>query len=342
MKHKAIHNLIIVRSGGDIATGIIWTLRNAGFAVLILECARPSAIRTTVSFSEAVYAGESTVEGMRCQRAENEQEAWNLLRKEGLALLVDPKAEAVENFSPADNWTSHGFRLIALIDAVIAKKNLGTSREMAPFVAALGPGFTAGLDCDAVIETMRGHNLGRIITEGSAMPNTGVPGTIAGHNADRVIHAPADGLLHQVRHIGEVVEKDGVIAEIVPEEYAGAEQEDRAEFCSGAYTGTGVLIRAPFTGLLRGLIHEGYRVTEGLKIADIDPRVEERENSFRISDKSRSLGGAVLLAVMMHQAGRIQRRQATITRLEDRALGKNGVNNTEEKDTGRFLCQKTM
>ena len=324
MKHKAIHNLIIVRSGGDIATGIIWTLRNAGFAVLILECGRPSAIRTTVSFSETVYAGESTVEGMRCQRAENEQEAWNLLREEGLALLVDPKAEAVENFSPADNWTSHGFRLIALIDAVIAKKNLGTSREMAPFVAALGPGFAAGLDCDAVIETMRGHNLGRIITEGSAMPNTGVPGTIAGHNADRVIHAPADGVLHQVRHIGEVVEKDGVIAEILQENGEKAE------------------IRAAFTGLLRGLIHEGYRVTEGLKIADIDPRVEERENSFRISDKSRSLGGAVLLAVMMHQAGRIQRRQATITRLEDRALRKNGVNNTEEKDTGRFLCQKTM
>lgn len=324
MKHKAIHNLVIVRGGGDIATGVIWTLRNAGFDVLILECGHPSAIRTTVSFSEAVYAGESTVEGMRCRRAENEQEAWNLLREEGLALLVDPKAEAVENFSPADNWTSHGFRLIALIDAVIAKKNLGTSREMAPFVAALGPGFTAGLDCDAVIETMRGHNLGRIITEGSAMPNTGVPGTIAGHNADRVIHAPADGVLHQVRHIGEVVEKDGVIAEILQENGEKAE------------------IRAAFTGLLRGLIHEGYRVTEGLKIADIDPRVEERENSFRISDKSRSLGGAVLLAVMMHQAGRIQRRQATITRLEDRALRKNGVNNTEEKDTGRFLCQKTM
>ena len=324
MKHKAIHNLVIVRGGGDIATGVIWTLRNAGFDVLILECGHPSAIRTTVSFSEAVYAGESTVEGMRCRRAENEQEAWNLLREEGLALLVDPKAEAVENFSPADNWTSHGFRLIALIDAVIAKKNLGTSREMAPFVAALGPGFAAGLDCDAVIETMRGHNLGRIITEGSAMPNTGVPGTIAGHNADRVIHAPADGVLHQVRHIGEVVEKDGVIAEILQENGEKAE------------------IRAAFTGLLRGLIHEGYRVTEGLKIADIDPRVEERENSFRISDKSRSLGGAVLLAVMMHQAGRIQRRQATITRLEDRALRKNGVNNTEEKDTGRFLCQKTM
>ena len=324
MKHKAIHNLVIVRGGGDIATGVIWTLRNAGFDVLILECGHPSAIRTTVSFSEAVYAGESTVEGMRCRRAENEQEAWNLLREEGLALLVDPKAEAGENFSPADNWTSHGFRLIALIDAVIAKKNLGTSREMAPFVAALGPGFAAGLDCDAVIETMRGHNLGRIITEGSAMPNTGVPGTIAGHNADRVIHAPADGLLHQVRHIGEVVEKDGVIAEILQENGEKAE------------------IRAAFTGLLRGLIHEGYRVTEGLKIADIDPRVEERENSFRISDKSRSLGGAVLLAVMMHQAGRIQRRQATVTRLEDRALRKNGVNNTEEKDTGRFLCQKTM
>ena len=324
MKHKAIHNLVIVRGGGDIATGVIWTLRNAGFDVLILECGHPSAIRTTVSFSEAVYAGESTVEGMRCRRAENEQEAWNLLREEGLALLVDAKAEILQEFGPTEGWRSHGFQLIALIDAVIAKKNLGTSREMAPFVAALGPGFTAGLDCDAVIETMRGHNLGRIITEGSAMPNTGVPGTIAGHNADRVIHAPADGVLHQVRHIGEVVEKDGVIAEILQENGEKAE------------------IRAAFTGLLRGLIHEGYRVTEGLKIADIDPRVEERENSFRISDKSRSLGGAVLLAVMMHQAGRIQRRQATITRLEDRALRKNGVNNTEEKDTGRFLCQKTM
>ena len=195
MKHKAIHNLVIVRSGGDIATGIIWTLRNAGFAVLILECARPSAIRTTVSFSEAVYAGESTVEGMRCQRAENEQEAWNLLREEGLALLVDPKAEAVENFSPADNWTSHGFRLIALIDAVIAKKNLGTSREMAPFVAALGPGFTAGLDCDAVIETMRGHNLGRIITEGSAMPNTGVPAARPSWSACSFLRYPATSVV---------------------------------------------------------------------------------------------------------------------------------------------------
>ena len=324
MKHKAIHNLIIVRSGGDIATGIIWTLRNAGFAVLILECARPSAIRTTVSFSEAVYTGETTVEGMRCRRADKEEEVWKLLREEGLALLVDEKAEILREFRSAGGWKSHGFQLTALVDAVIAKKNLGTSREMAPFVAALGPGFTAGFDCDAVIETMRGHNLGRIITEGSAMPNTGVPGTIAGHNADRVIHAPADGVLHQVHHIGEVVEKDGVIAEILQENGEKAE------------------IRAAFTGLLRGLIHEGYRVKRGLKIADIDPRVEERENSFRISDKSRSLGGAVLLAVMMHQAGRIQRRQATITRLEDRALRKNGVNNTEGKDTGRFLCQKTM
>lgn len=322
MKHRAIHNLIIVRGGGDIATGVIWTLRNAGFDVLILECGHPSAIRTTVAFSEAVYEGISTVEGMTCRRAEDMTEALALLREEGLALLVDEEAEAVRTFSPEHGWEAHGFRLIALVDAVIAKKNLGTSLSMAPFVAALGPGFTAGKDCDAVLETMRGHNLGRIITEGAAMADTGIPGTIAGHSSDRVIHAPADGILRRKAEIGEVVEKGAVIAEIVPEEGS----EARTGVPSEAVTE----IRAPFTGLLRGLIHEGYRVKKGLKIADIDPRIGERENSFRISDKSRSLGGAALLAVMMHQAGRIRRTQATITRIEERAL------------KGRLLCQKTM
>ncbi|MCR5371421.1 MAG: EF2563 family selenium-dependent molybdenum hydroxylase system protein [Clostridium sp.] len=283
------HNLVIVRGGGDIATGVTWALRNAGFDVLILESESPSAIRTAVSFSEAVYAGESTVEGMRCVREENFAAALDRLRQDGLALLIDPCADTVRYFSAKSGWRLGEFHLVALVDAVIAKKNMGTGMEMAPFVAALGPGFTAGEDCDMVIETMRGHSLGRLILAGTALPDTGIPGTIAGHSRDRVLHAPADGVLRQIAHIGDVVEKDSAIAEITSE------------------NGERTAVRATFTGLLRGLIHEGYRVKKGMKIADIDPRTEERENCFSISDKSRSLGGAALLAVMMSVSGQYRR-----------------------------------
>jgi len=271
-----------VRGGGDIATGTIWTLRKAGFSVLILECAAPSAIRRSVSFCEAVYAGKAAVEGMECLLAKDLKDAVRLLKEEKLAMLVDPEGRSVKNFKKNGTYADE-FRYLALVDGILAKKNLGTERDMAPFVIALGPGFTAGKDCDAVVETMRGHNLGRVFTEGSALPNTGMPGLIAGHASDRVLHAEYAGILFNRSKIGDIVEKDQTIAVIRDEK------------------GTDHEVKATFEGLLRGLIRDGFPVTKGFKIADIDPRETEFKNCFTISDKARAIGGSVLMAVMQYR-----------------------------------------
>lgn len=282
--------LVIVRGGGDIATGTVWALRRAGYPVLVLESDRPSAIRRTVSLSEAVYEGSASVEDLTVQLAENLDQAQYLLFQDQLALMVDPEGRAIrdiidteEKYSEWDTGLTtlegggrHLF-LTAVVDAVLAKKNLGTSRDMAPFVIALGPGFTAGVDCDVVIETMRGHALGRPVTEGSALPDTGIPGLIGGHDRDRVIHSPAEGVLHARAQIGDIVKEGQTVCVIEPPD-GGAPLE----------------VQAPFTGLLRGLIRDGYPVTEGFKIADVDPRQDERENCFTISDKARTIGGAVV------------------------------------------------
>lgn len=287
--------LVIVRGGGDIATGTIRTLRRAGFPVLILESAHPSAIRRTVALSEAVYEGSATVEDVSVTLAHNLDEAEYLLFQDGIAMLVDPDGAAIrdiihsgEKYAEWDTGLTtlegggrHLF-LTCVIDAILAKKNLGTTKDMAPLVIALGPGFTAGRDCDVVIETMRGHSLGRAITEGEALHNTGTPGLIAGHAQDRVIHSPAAGIVKTCAAIGDIVEEGQPIASIIPEESSPRLGEP------------GVPVRATFTGLLRGLIRDGYPVPEGFKIADIDPRASEHDNCFRISDKARAIGGAVL------------------------------------------------
>lgn len=287
--------LVIVRGGGDIATGTIRTLRRAGFPVLILESAHPSAIRRTVALSEAVYEGSATVEDVSVTLAHNLDEAEYLLFQDGIAMLVDPDGAAIrdiihsgEKYAEWDTGLTtlegggrHLF-LTCVVDAILAKKNLGTTKDMAPLVIALGPGFTAGRDCDVVIETMRGHSLGRAITEGEALHNTGTPGLIAGHAQDRVIHSPAAGIVKTCAAIGDIVEEGQTIASIIPEESSPRLGEP------------GVPVRATFTGLLRGLIRDGYPVPEGFKIADIDPRASEHDNCFRISDKARAIGGAVL------------------------------------------------
>ena len=287
--------LVIVRGGGDIATGTIRTLRRAGFPVLILESAHPSAIRRTVALSEAVYEGSATVEDVSVTLAHNLDEAEYLLFQDGIAMLVDPDGVAIrdiihsgEKYAEWDTGLTtlegggrHLF-LTCVVDAILAKKNLGTTKDMAPLVIALGPGFTAGRDCDVVIETMRGHSLGRAITEGEALHNTGTPGLIAGHAQDRVIHSPAAGIVKTCAAIGDIVEEGQPIARIIPEESSPRLGEP------------GVPVRATFTGLLRGLIRDGYPVPEGFKIADIDPRASEHDNCFRISDKARAIGGAVL------------------------------------------------
>jgi xanthine dehydrogenase accessory factor len=166
------------------------------------------------------------------------------------------------------------------MSAILAKKNLGTNRSMAPLTVGLGPGFTAGVDVDIVIETMRGHNLGRIIREGSAIPNTGIPGNIGGYTAERVIHAGAEGILYNVHKIGDIVEQGEEIA------YIADEKENRR------YS-----VTATIPGIIRGLIRDGYPVTKGFKIADIDPRKSELSNCFTISDKARCIAGSVLEVV---------------------------------------------
>ena len=260
-------DLIIVRGGGDIATGTIYKLKKCGFSVLILEIAHPSAIRRNVAFSEAVYEDHSKVEDMECFLAKDEDEAERFLKDDKLTMLIDPKGNCLKRFKP-----------MAVVDAILAKKNLGTTRDMAPITIALGPGFTAGQDCDAVVETMRGHKLGRVIYEGKAIANTGVPGIIGGYAAERVIHAPVDGILHKIAKITDIVEEGQPIAWI-----EGADGM-RAE------------VPASLSGLLRGLIREGYPVTKGFKMADIDPRLNEYENCFTISDKARCIAGGVVEA----------------------------------------------
>lgn len=273
MKKK---DLIVVRGAGDLATGTIHRLKKAGFRLLVLEAEHPAAIRRQVALSEAVYAGSARVEDVEAVRmdvdlAEKknrkellEQEMERIWKKDGVPVLVDPAGLSIAALRPA-----------VVVDAILAKKNLGTTKEMAPLVIALGPGFTAGEDVDVIIETKRGHNLGRVIRSGSAVPNTGIPGIIGGYGKERVMHAQAEGILRNAASIGDIVEARAVIAEIETE------------------NGT-VPVEASLSGLLRGLIRDGYPVTKGFKIADIDPRQEELQNCFTISDKARCIAGSVL------------------------------------------------
>ena len=301
--------LIICRGAGDLATGIIHRLHRAGHRVIALETDYPAAIRRQVSFCEAVYDGSAVVEGVTARlvpaladaetdtetySGENDtpaahivSEKWDssaieaVLEAGEVPLLIDPKGESIELLKPD-----------AVVDAIIAKKNLGTTINMAPLVIGVGPGFTAGQDVHLVIESMRGHNLARIITDGMAQPNTGVPGNIAGFTSERVIHAPAAGYIHDVRKIGDIVQKGDEIARIYPDK----ESYDNA---LSEY----VPVNATITGIIRGLIREGYYFREGFKIADIDPRESELTNCFTISDKARSIAGSVLEAVSAFEHG---------------------------------------
>ena len=297
--------LIICRGAGDLATGIIHRLHRAGHRVIALETDYPAAIRRQVSFCETVYDGSATVEGLtaRLLPALNDAETisgindtpqahiasqkWKnsaieaVLEAGEVPLLIDPTGESIALFRPD-----------VVVDAIIAKKNLGTTINMAPLVIGVGPGFTAGKDVHLVIESMRGHNLARIITDGMAQPNTGVPGNIAGFTSERVIHAPAAGYIYDVRKIGDIVQKGDEIARIYPDK--GSYDNKLSEY---------VPVNATITGIIRGLIREGYYFKEGFKIADIDPREGELSNCFTISDKARSIAGSVLEAVSAFEHG---------------------------------------
>lgn len=255
---------VVIRGGGDLATGVAEVLYQSGFKILILDIEKPSSIRRSVCFSEAIYDGVTKVEDIICKKVENENDIEKCWNEKIIPIMVDEKGEIIKKIKPN-----------VVVDSIIAKKNLGTTKEMAPITVALGDGFEAGKDVDIVVETMRGHNLGRVITSGRAMKNTGIPGEIKGVSKDRVIYSLANGRFSSVKKIGDTVQKDEIIG----------------------YVGD-VEIRGKISGVLRGIIREGYEVTENMKIGDIDPRIEEKNNCFTISDKARSLGGAVLRAIM--------------------------------------------
>lgn len=256
--------LVIVRGGGDIATGTIYKLYQCGIPLLVLEISNPSCIRRTISFCEAVFEEIVCVEGVYAVHVRSLQEAYEAYQQKKVPVMIDAQADMVKKVSPA-----------VVVDAILAKKNLGTQITDAPIVIGLGPGFFAGKDVHAVVETKRGHHLGRVLYEGTAISNTGIPGIIAGYGKERVIHAPCGGRFHIEKQIGEEVRQGDIIATI-----------DETP------------VKATISGIVRGMIREGYPVFQGLKIADIDPRIEEKENCYYISDKARCVAGGVLEAIL--------------------------------------------
>lgn len=256
--------LIVVRGGGDLGSGAALRLWRSGFPVVVLEAPHPVAVRRTVSFAEAVYEGSVQVEELVAERAGSSGEARKVMDRGHLPLLIDPQAEMISQLQP-----------FGVVDAILAKRNTGTTMEMATFTIGLGPGFTAGVDVHAIVETNRGPHLGRVVWSGSAEPNTGEPGNISGRATSRVLRAPAKGVLETMREIGDIVDEGDLIA-LVGE----------------------AKILAPFKGLVRGLARNGLQVEIGMKIGDLDPRLD-RSLCTVVSDKSLAVAGGVLEAIMM-------------------------------------------
>lgn len=255
--------LILVKGAGDLATGTAVRLYRAGFQVVMTDIAQPAAVRRTVAFSQCIYDGQTTVEGITARKAENRDQVRDILAAGEIPVLVDPQAAILAQLP-----------FMVVVDAILAKKNLGTTISDAPIVLALGPGFTAGTDCHGVIETKRGHDLGRLILEGSAIPNTGVPGDVGGYTKERIIRAPADGPFEPVAQIGQQVNLGDVVAKV-----------------------NGIPVTAQLTGIVRGMLPAGIPVTAGMKSGDIDPRCEVR-HCFTVSDKARAIGGGVLEGIL--------------------------------------------
>ena len=251
--------LVLIKGAGDLATGTACRLYRAGMKVVMTDIAQPTAVRRTVAFCQCIYDGQTTVEGITGRRVDTPAQVVAALEAGEIPVLVDPQA-AIRAQLPFD----------AVVDAILAKTNLGTAITDAPIVLALGPGFTAGVDCHAVIETKRGHYLGRLILEGSAIPNTGVPGDIGGYSTQRIIRASADGTFHPVAHIGDTVAEGDLVATV----------DDTPVY-------------ALMPGTVRGMLPDGLHVTKGMKSGDIDPRCAY-DHCFTVSDKARAIGGGVL------------------------------------------------
>jgi len=254
---------VAVRGAGDLASGVAWRLHQCGFRVYLTEIEKPMAVRRKVAFCEAVYDGNTSVEGVTCVRVKTPAEVPTAWKAGHIPLLVDPDCQARHDIQPE-----------VLVDAIIAKKNLGTTLDHAPLVIALGPGFEAGKDAHFVVETKRGHFLGRLLETGMAEADTGIPGSVQGFTTERVLRAPGDGILASQARIGDSVEKGETLGSVAGEP-----------------------LKASISGALRGLIRPGIRVRKGLKIGDIDPR-GRRENCFTISEKALAIAGGVLEGIL--------------------------------------------
>ena len=260
--------LVVIKGAGDLASGIALRLHHAGFEIAMTEIASPLSVRRAVSFSQAVYEGQKQVEDITAVLVNDEAGMKGVIQKKQIAVFVDPGAATVKRLKTA-----------AMIDAIMAKKNTGTSITDAPVVIGVGPGFTAGIDCHAVIETRRGHTLGRVITEGCALPNTGIPGEIGGYTIERLLRCPADGVFQTAASIGNRVKKGDTVAMV--ESFP---------------------VKAEIDGILRGILPSGIRVKLGMKAGDVDPRCEG-EHCFTVSDKALSIGGGVLEALLRFSIG---------------------------------------
>ena len=255
--------LVMIKGAGDIASGIALRLWRAGINVVMTDLPKPSSIRRTVCFSEAVYRGGTKVEEVHARLAADAADALRLLEENILPVIVDPKAESAKELHPD-----------VIVDAILAKENLGTAITDAPGVVGVGPGFTAGTDCHAVVETMRGHTLGRVIYSGSTLPNTNIPGLIGGFAGERVLRAPCDGIFTAVHRIGDTVEEGETIGFV-----------------------EGQPMKCTISGVLRGVLDNGVPVKKGMKSGDVDPRCKP-EYCTTISDKALAVGGGVVEAVL--------------------------------------------
>ena len=255
--------IVLIKGAGDLATGIAHRLKKSGFDIIMTEIDKPTTVRRTVAFSQAVFDNEIEIEGIKGVKVNNINEIYKEISKGNIPVIIDEKADIIKELNPK-----------VVVDAIIAKKNLGTSISDAPIVIGVGPGFEAKIDCHLVVETKRGHYLGKVIEKGSAIPNTGVPGNISGYTKERIIRASNDGKIKPVVAIGDYVKKGDIVAYI-----------------------DGIEVLAEIDGIVRGMLQEGIDVFKGMKSGDIDPRCE-KNHCFTISDKARSIGGGVLEAIM--------------------------------------------
>lgn len=257
---------IVIKGAGEMASGVAFRLWNANFKrICMTDVAQPRSVRRMVSFSEAVYDGVQNIQGVTGELIDSFDRIERLWAASRIPVVVDPKAEIIKFLQPD-----------VVVDAILAKKNTGTLITDAPLVIGLGPGFSVGKDVHLVVETLRGHNLGRLIRDGKAEENTGIPGVIAGYGPERVFRASVNGRFKGIRKIGDIVKKGDIVADV-----------------------NDVPVRARINGIIRGMLRDGIEVWQGMKAGDIDAR-EVKDSCYTVSDKALAIAGGVLEGMLSH------------------------------------------